>query len=86
MRKFKCSVCGCDKAHCLKRIFKNEDSKVVEDIIQIKSFVADTIIILRACEQCGTVKADWEKISESKKVSDADREKIKDVQKEYKGR
>lgn len=84
MQKFKCSVCGCDKAHTLKRILKDEGSKIVEDMILIKSFVADTIITLRACEQCGTVKADWEKISESNKVSDEDREKIKDVQKKYK--
>lgn len=65
MRKFKCSVCGCDKAHALKRIFKNEDAKAVEDMLCIKSLVADTIIVLRACEQCGTVRADWEKLSQS---------------------
>ena len=65
MRKFKCSVCGCDKAHALKRILKDEGSKITEDMICIKSFVADTIIVLRACEQCGTVRADWEKLSQS---------------------
>ncbi len=86
MQKFKCSVCGCDKAHTLKRILKNEDFKIVEDIIQIKSFVADTIIVLRACEQCGTVRADWEKISESKKVSNEEKEKVKELEKQYKGR
>ena len=81
MRKFKCSVCGCDKAHTLKRIFKDEDTKIAEDMMCIKSLVADTIIVLRACEQCGTLRADWEKLSESSKVTEADKKKIKELQK-----
>lgn len=86
MEKFKCSVCGCDKAHTLKRGSKDVDPKTIEDIIQIKSFVSDMVIILRACSKCGVVKADWEKISESKKTSDADKEKIKEIKEENKGR
>lgn len=81
MRKFKCSVCGCDKAHALKRIFKDGDAKIAEDMMCIKSLVADTIVVLRACEQCGTLRADWEKLSESNKATEADKKKIKELQK-----
>ena len=83
MNKFKCSVCGCEKAHSMKRLFKDKDVKIIEDIIQIKSFMADNLIILRACSSCGTIKANWEKISESKNTTQEEKNKVKEVQGKY---
>lgn len=85
MKKFKCSLCGCDNAHTIKRFFKDgKDALDIEDMVQLRSPMADSIIVLRACSKCGTVRADWEKMSESNRVSDEDKGKVKEIQDQYK--
>jgi hypothetical protein len=85
MAKFRCEVCGSNKAHTLERIFEDNAKYPLEDIIQIKNYSADALVSFLSCSNCGTVKAQWEKISESNKSSDEDKDKVKKI-KEEKGK
>lgn len=87
MENFKCPVCGHIVAEVLNRVFKDSSNKLqavmMEDIFQIKNFISNRIIILRACAKCHIIKADWEEITQSDRCSMNEKEKVKEVQKQY---
>jgi pantoate kinase len=82
MENFKCTVCNCEEAHKIERLYPGMPEKVeVESIITASNYMFDSRIILRACKNCGTVKASWEKISTSVFATQEEKDKVIDIQK-----
>jgi hypothetical protein len=78
--EFECSICGSKQAHRIRRFFAElKQYKESENIFELKNFMYDSMLIVRACADCHTMRADWEKISESNATTEADKARVKEL-------
>ena len=82
MKDFICPVCGCKEPHKLERLYPGFSRPIkAESIVTVKNDLFDSRLILRACSKCNAVRADWEKITESKDTTEIEKNKVLNLQK-----
>ena len=73
-------MCQCEEPHRRTKNYNALDKPSnIENLIDIKNFVFDSRLIMRACSKCHTVVADWETISESLDTTDEEKAKVKEM-------